>query len=171
MYEQQDPPRSDCGELQKYVVVCISDFCRRYGIRESVKSKFGLYNQVESIDEGNFERLKDEFRCRKRIGEDEEANAGMRKRYCDKVENSAIEGSTLEMFSQDLLWSQQEIPSELIVSEDMGVIMGEKDDTNLMWDPSMTILDSEGQQPPLEFGSELLRSEEFQHVSSPPLNF
>lgn len=167
MYDEQDQ-HPDRREVHRYVVVCINDFCRRYGIRKSVRSKFGLCNQVESIDEGSFERFKNELGCGKRMGEAEDKEDDEYKRHCHGVENSIMEGSTLEVFSQDLLWSQQEIPSELIVSEDTGLVAMENNDTNVIWDPSMTILESEGRQPWEEPEPEILRSDEFHEVSSPP---
>ncbi|GAV47342.1 hypothetical protein ZYGR_0H01830 [Zygosaccharomyces rouxii] len=169
MYDQQDQ-LPDRQEYHKYVVVCVDDFCQKYGIRNSVRSKFGLSNQVDSIDEDSFERIKGELGCGKRMGEDEKVEDGVYKRHCHELENSIMEGSTLEVLSQDLLWSQQEFPSELIVSEDINTVTMENDDTNVLWDPSMTILESERQQASQdpEPEPELLQSDEFHRVSSPP---
>lgn len=153
----------------KYVVVCIDAFCSQYGVRKGTRSRFGLYNEVENLSETSFEQHKREMGRGKREVDEKKLNeVSPCKKPCYGVLSSMMEGSTLEGSSQELSgWSQplelNEAP-ELIVSED---ISGTK---CLGWDPSMTILESERQEECEQLQEpELLRSDEFHKISSPPL--
>lgn len=167
---QRDQELEYPQEPHKNIIVCIEEFCRKYSIRENVRSKFGLCNEVEGIDEARFEELRRELGYGKRIYANEGVEDNDFKRHCDGIENSVMEGSTLEVFSQDLLWSQEENASQLIVSEDIRDTGMNNENSNVNWDPSITILESEEQKPFQEFKpeAELLRSEEFDKISSPP---
>lgn len=139
-----------------YTVVCISDFCKLYNVRQQTMEVFGLLNEVHSVDKDAFERLKGLI-ARKREPDDIEQAS---KRVCGSWVGSQgpVEGSTLEVPSQDILWSQQDAIPELLISEGT--------ENPASWEGTVTLLESE--QP---INHLLLHSEDMHSSSPPPMTF
>lgn len=114
---------------------------------------FGVLNPVHSVDKETFEKLKGLIGRKREFDDADESS----KRLCGSSGRSqgCMEGSTLEVTAQDILWSQQDIVPELLMSEGTEV-----------WGPTVTLIESEAASDP-----PLLYSENMHSSSPPPMAF
>lgn len=108
---------ADTGSI-KTTLVCISDFCNRYAVRQEVRETLGVQNEgVQTLTKDQFHILKEEMlsKCqnqKKRAGTAMERSV---KRTCIPIDT--MEGDTLDYKSQheeldkyspDILWSNSD---------------------------------------------------------------
>lgn len=177
-------------------LVCISDFCSRYAVRQEVRETLGVQNEgIQALSKDQFHILKEEMvsECRKQKKRGGVAMVESVKRVCVSVDtmegdtlDSKFQGEERDKYSPDILWSnsdsnytfcQQDIDHDILISEDGPPLPNEN------WSPTESIpllcssdtLSSPAPSiaPPLlaSYNAYLLHSEDFPIRNSSPPRF